>query len=180
MHITEVSPKGEIVWELTMNDDKDYYYRGFKVERYYSSPLIKLESNSLFYEEGDTASFKVNVWNTVKLKQHSNGNLKLMNGTEELFNLPFQFKPYWQKNELQVSTSKSLPPGTYNLDLVLTNNEGLKTIQPIQISITGKITSNKSSNSTSTSPSTTYGFDILSFITIFSLFLVNRRIKSGK
>ena len=124
--ITEVTPDGEIAWELQVPGENGTYYWTHRVERFYETPLIDVDNDTLALDlTAGTLSFNVSTWNNFKQDAESNGTLKVIVNGNELHDESFKFMTHWQSTDFEISLS-SLPSTVNYILISVTNSDGLE------------------------------------------------------
>ncbi len=124
--VTEVTPDGEIAWELQVSGANQTFYWTHRLERFYKTPLVSLVNESLSLDL-NTGSLSLNLttWNNFKKDGTSSGTLKIIVNGNELFTESFEFLTHWQANDFQISVS-NLPSNVNYIQVSVTNDEGLE------------------------------------------------------
>ena len=124
---TEVNQEGEIVWEWTFNiTDND---AGFKTpanafQRFFEEPLVELINATDAVVEGLNATINLRLWDTFSRRYSSDGVVRVLEGTEEIYEAEFEFLPHWQENQLSVDIA-GLAVGSHNLGIEIENSDGV-------------------------------------------------------
>jgi hypothetical protein len=154
-YITEVDPKGDIVWELAVEQGIMDYLGVYNADRFFELPLVHINQTDYFLTPDEDLVFQVKTWDTFDTRIARNGVLTITEGNKVLLTVDFAFQPHWIETIINVNVS-SLGNGGRTLNLAITNEDGLKTNIPIIIN--GGYTSFETSsriNSTTTIISTT-------------------------
>jgi hypothetical protein len=122
--ITEVTPAGDIAWELQVPGENETYYWTHRVERFYEAPLIDVDNDTLDIDVASgTLYFNLTTWNSYKVDGATNGTLRVIVNGNELYSDSFEFLTHWQPNTFEVSLTDF--PNTVNYILVsVTNDDG--------------------------------------------------------
>ncbi len=122
-YITEVNADGDIVWEIAINGTDTY-----RVERFYLSPVLLLPATDFEISNKENLNFNVTVWNSFRERRKSPGTFDVLNGDELLQSTDFYFGAYWQPVNVTVDlTADALDLGSYNLTIIVTNEDGIST-----------------------------------------------------
>ena len=121
--LTEVNAAGEIVWEIEINGTDTY-----RAERFYSSPLVRIDGATLLTDTKNNAVINLTVWNSFRERMSSDGLVEVYDGETLLYTDSFVFLPYWQDTELSlVVPTDDYKKGTYNLTMIIENSDGIST-----------------------------------------------------
>ncbi|MFW9906227.1 MAG: aryl-sulfate sulfotransferase [Candidatus Thorarchaeota archaeon] len=142
-YYTEVTPEGEIVWELAFNSSRDREWKGYRAERYFTEPLIEITNFTNKINEGNDVHIELSTWNTFRNKYHYNGTIQIKNGTAVLIKEDFQFLPFWQETKLLYNLS-SFKAGNFTLQIIIENQDGLKVTENIDVIVLSLKTSETS------------------------------------
>ena len=129
--ITEITPNGEIAWEVLLNDTEGSAIWGvYRAERILSTPYIQIEKLAYNYT-GNDLNISMQVSDSYRARYATPGTIQVRDldntilGKEE-----FTFLPYWQLTPLDLNSTNfenlsSLEPGIYDLILSIDNEAGL-------------------------------------------------------
>ena len=124
--ITEVTPNGDIAWELQVPGANETYYWTHRIERFYEAPLITVDSETAEVDL-TTGSLYLNVttWNNFKVDGEKAGTLKVLVNGNEHYSESFDFLTHWQSTNLEVSLT-DLPNNVNYIQISVTNEDGLE------------------------------------------------------
>ncbi|MGD9396462.1 MAG: aryl-sulfate sulfotransferase [Candidatus Thorarchaeota archaeon] len=124
--ITEVTPNGEISWELRVPGGNQTYYWTHRVERFYEAPLIDIDNETMDVNvAAGTLYLNLTTWNSYKIDGITSGTLKVLVNGNEHYSESFDFLTHWQPNHIEVSLS-DLPSNVNYIQVSVTNDEGLE------------------------------------------------------
>ncbi len=122
--LTEVNDAGEIIWELAINGTDTY-----RAERFYNSPVVRIDGASLITDTKTNAVLNLTVWNSFRERMSSVGQVSVYDGEDLLYTDNFVFLPFWQDTDLSFNvTTDDYKKGIYNLTLIIENSDGISTI----------------------------------------------------
>jgi len=122
--ITEVTPTGEVAWELQVPGENQTYYWTHRVERFYKAPLIDVDNSTLDVDlTSGNLYMNLTTWNSYKIDGITNGTLKVIVNGNELYSESFEFLTHWQPNNFEVSLA-DLPGNLNYLYVSVTNDDG--------------------------------------------------------
>jgi hypothetical protein len=124
--ITEVTPQGEIAWELQVLGENETYYWTHRLERFYKSPLIHVDNETIDLDlDAGTISLNLTTWNCYKVDGITSGILRvIVNGNEE-YTESFEFQTHWRPNNFELSLT-DLPRNINYIQVIVTNSDGLE------------------------------------------------------
>ena len=126
-YLTEVTPTGQIAWELELQGINNIYSWVYTAERIYSQPIISITQQTL-NPGNNSLNINLMVWNNVEQSYETPGIVELTSGSNLLYNSSFEFNPNWIATNLTIAlnnwTSTAQP-----LNLVFENEEGIITTQ---------------------------------------------------
>lgn len=121
--ITEVTPEGEIAWEVQIPGHNDTYYWAHRLERFYEAPLVDIHDQDVDLSSG-TLHLNLSTWNCFKQDSPSAGMLTVLADGSPIHSQAIQFLPYWQSTNLEVSLTDLSAAISY-LQLIIENDDGL-------------------------------------------------------
>ncbi|MFX0204552.1 MAG: aryl-sulfate sulfotransferase [Candidatus Hodarchaeota archaeon] len=128
-YLTEVDSQGEIVWELTLEQEKWNYLGIYNADRFLEAPLIEINQTTTEINwanpEGDFV-LQVKAWDTFDTRISRMGSCTLTEGKEIVESIDFEFCPHWQESIIYVNISSTGNKGR-TLKLTITNEDGLST-----------------------------------------------------
>ena len=119
-YVTEVTPEGEIVWELNLTGTG-----ADRTEEFYEAPLIKI-AQTTFNLAQNNHNITFSVWNSYRNRLPVTGYVRILDNNTILAEQEIEFKNHWQETIINFDLS-SLPAGKRNFTLQLENNDGLIT-----------------------------------------------------
>jgi len=124
--ITEVNRTGDIVWELRVPGVNSTYFWTHRLERFYESPLIKVNNDSLMYDSDErTLTLNLTVWDSFKQDATSSGQVTIIANGMEVYSEPFEFLAHWRATELALSVT-DLPASVNYIQVIIENADGLE------------------------------------------------------
>jgi hypothetical protein len=130
--ITEVDPKGEIVWELAIEQEIRGYWGIYSADRFFETPLVELDQTDFSLAPDEDLLLQVRTWDTFDTRITRDGLLTITEDGKVLKSLDFKFQPHWQETAVNVTIS-SLGNRSRTLTLSITNEDGIITTLSIQI-----------------------------------------------
>ncbi|MFX0045239.1 MAG: hypothetical protein ACFE8Z_05285, partial [Candidatus Hermodarchaeota archaeon] len=127
--LTEVTPEGEIAWELQILCNNNTCYWVQRVDRFYEKPVIEVNDHALTLSEGDLW-LNVSVWNGFKQDVSSPATLRLLADGQEIYEETFEFLPHWQENSFQFSVT-NIPSNSKLIEIVVENSDGIEGRLPL-------------------------------------------------
>ena len=119
----EVTPDGEIAWEMEVVGGNGTYYWAHRVERFYEAPLIKVH-DSTFDSTAQTLLANISTWNCVKQMATSDGSLTALVNGDVFHQEDFEFRPQWLDTNLEISLN-NLPTNVNTIEIVIENSDGI-------------------------------------------------------
>jgi hypothetical protein len=124
--ITEVTPTGEIAWELQVPGENKTYYWTHRVERFYEAPLIDVDNDTMDIDPvAGTLTLNLTTWNSYKVDGITSGTLRVLVNGNEHYSESFDFLTHWQPNYLEVSLT-NIPSNVNYIQITVTNDDGLE------------------------------------------------------
>lgn len=157
-HVREVTPAGEVAWEIAVDS-----YGMDRVVVFYDRPIIEL--NAISWSDA-TLSVDLSTWNSYNNMLEVPATVTLMqnNAVQETVN--FEFKRYWQPTLLNLSFTVPTISSTDSFKLVIENEEGLSSVVNLDVSEyvpTSTVSSSSEDSSTSENENSPL------FVSIFAL-----------
>lgn len=167
-HLTEVTPEGEIAWEMKFDHLPEIRTKFYQVERFFKAPLIKINKVADKTEEEGKIEVNLSVWNTYRTRYPSKGRIYFDLKNEILINESFYFQPHWQETKL-----------TYEIPY---QNSGVDVLKVIVENSDGKRAETNLTEMIEETRVESFGFLITCFgsITIGVIVLLNRQKRSKK
>jgi hypothetical protein len=124
--ITEVTPDGEVAWELQVPGENGTYYWTHRIERFYEAPLISFDNETSDIDVTDgTLHLNLTTWNSYKVDGIRSGTLKVLVNGNERYSESFDFLTHWHATHLEVSLN-DLPTNVNYILVSITNDDGLE------------------------------------------------------
>jgi len=131
-YITEVDPKGGVVWELAIEQEILDYLGIYNADRFFETPLAEVDQTDFTLATDEDLILQVRTWDTFNTRITRDGLLTVTEDKKVLKSLNFEFQPHWQETVLNITIS-ALGNSSRTLTLIITNEDGLKTNIPIKI-----------------------------------------------
>lgn len=119
----EITPDGEIAWEMEVLGGNGTYYWAHRLERFYEAPLIEVH-DSTFSGTALTFSANISTWNCVKQMSTSEGTLSVLVNGDVFHHEIFDFQPQWIETNLEISLT-NLPTDVNTIEIVIENDDGI-------------------------------------------------------
>ena len=133
-HVTEVSPSGELVWEIELSNETIGQWGSYRWERFFESPIIEFPGLNHNISKGDDAAFlEFSVWNSFRSTMFTDGNIKLFDDESNLLlDKDFKFEMYWQETLISLDAVDldavfNLGSEVHEITFVIANDGGLET-----------------------------------------------------
>jgi hypothetical protein len=119
----EVTPDGEIAWELQVRGGNGTYYWAHRVERFYETPLVEIQDQVLDINAG-ALYLNLSTWNCVKEMFSTDGEIRVIVDGIQIYQDTFEFQPQWIPTNLEISLS-DLPASIRYIELQIENSDGI-------------------------------------------------------
>ena len=120
--LTEVSPDGDIVWELQICGGNGTYYWAHRLERFYEEPQIQVNSQDLNLNLR-TLSLNLSLFNNVKQMCSTSGEIRIIVNGDEIYQDTMTFQPQWIPAVESVDLA-NLPNSVNYIELQVENSDG--------------------------------------------------------
>jgi hypothetical protein len=139
IYITEVTPSGDIAWEIEFQNTTEYYYWIYRVQRYYDAPVVSLsiDMNQELVESPlgvSGVTLGLQTWNSFNENHESTGTVRLSDGAMVILEQEIIFTPYWQATALDLELP-TLSPGSHNLTVEVENSDGRIGSSSVSVSV---------------------------------------------
>ena len=126
-YIVEVTPDGEIAWELMIDGYNNTYFWIQNFERFYEKPVIDIQASTLNLETGDL-NMDFLTWDCYKKDYDTLGTVKIIADEEIIYEDSFIFEAYFKSNSLNISLT-NVPSDVKYLAVVIENQDGVQGIK---------------------------------------------------
>ncbi|MFW9905005.1 MAG: aryl-sulfate sulfotransferase [Candidatus Thorarchaeota archaeon] len=127
----EINNEGEIVWDLQFQNNDEFIYGIYRIDRFRFSPVI-IDEEEISIPETNTSMIQIETWYNFRSKRKINGSYTIFLDTQEIESGTHTFNKYWCPNFIEFK-SELLTKGNHNLTLILEDEAGHKTIRSINI-----------------------------------------------
>ena len=127
VYLTEVTPNGEIVWELMIDGFNNTYFWIQNFERFYETPVIDIQSSVLDVENG-ILNIDLNTWDCYKRDYTTNGTIRIIADEEIIYEDDFIFDSYFKSNSLNIALT-NVPSNVKYLAIVIENQDGVQGVK---------------------------------------------------
>jgi hypothetical protein len=146
---TEVSPEGEIVWQLQVCGGNGTYYWAHRVERFYEEPQVRVDAQQVNVNQ-HTLSVNLSIYDSVKHMFTTTGEIRLIVNGDEVYQDSLTFQSQWIATERAISFD-ALPGSVSCIEIQVENADGLiasvliygqlpgttRTLSPVFLAIAG-------------------------------------------
>jgi hypothetical protein len=122
--LTEVTPEGEIAWELQIPCINNTCYWVQRVDRFYEAPIIEVNDYTLDLGSGDLW-LNVSAWDSYKLDANTAATVRLVADGQEVYQDSFEFLRQWQDTSFQFAVS-GISSSTKLIEIVVENDDGIE------------------------------------------------------
>ncbi|MHA1199872.1 MAG: aryl-sulfate sulfotransferase [Candidatus Heimdallarchaeaceae archaeon] len=127
IYLTEVTPAGEIAWELMIDGDNNTYFWVQNFERFYEQPVINIQESLMDIPNG-ILNLDLTTWNCYKTDYETQGTVKIIADGEIIYEDDFSFEAYFKSNILNISLT-SVPSSVKHLEIVIENQDGIQGVE---------------------------------------------------
>ncbi len=127
IYLTEVTPDGEIAWELMIDGDNNTYFWIQNFERFYEKPVINIQESFLDIPNG-ILNLNLTTWDCYKKDYNTQGTVKIIADGEVIYEDDFIFEAYFKSNFLNISLT-NVPSNVKLLEIIVENQDGIKGIE---------------------------------------------------
>ncbi len=113
-YLTEVNPAGEVVWEMRINQTKQYAWGMYRSERFYD--YFPTEINDVSFD-GQMLYVNVSLWDTIKTRAGRDITIRGLLDGEGIFTETVGLNPYFMKTGYTVNFSMSEFSGKFTLEI---------------------------------------------------------------
>lgn len=127
VYLTEVTPNGEIAWELMIDGFNNTYFWIQNFERFYEKPVIDIQTSTLDLANG-FLDLEFMTWDCYKRDYETSGTIKIIADEQVLYEDVFVFDAYFKSNILNISLT-NVPSNVKYLAIVIENQDGIQGIE---------------------------------------------------
>jgi hypothetical protein len=120
---TEVTRDGEIAWELQILGGNGTYYWAHRLERFYEAPLIEIHNQDVDIN-AHSLSLNLSTWNCMKQMYATEGEVRVIVDTTEIYVDTFEYQPQWLPTTLDISIT-NLPTSISYIEIQVENCDGI-------------------------------------------------------
>ncbi|MFW9853274.1 MAG: aryl-sulfate sulfotransferase [Candidatus Thorarchaeota archaeon] len=124
--ITEVTPGGEIAWELVIDGENNTYFWVQNFLKFYEKPVIKIQDNFLDVSNG-ILNLNFSVWDCYRRDYATPGTVSVIVDDEEIYSDTFEFPAYWKAHNLSISLD-NIPKNAKSIELIIENQDDIQGI----------------------------------------------------
>lgn len=127
--ITEVTPQGEIAWELTIDGVNDTYFWIHTLERFYEEPIIDMQTKNINLTTGKI-DLAFTTWNSYKIDATIPAVVKILVDNEKFYEEAFEFLPNWQPVNQSIHL-QDIPNDAEIIQLIIESQDGTQYIEEL-------------------------------------------------
>ncbi len=131
--VVEVNPEGEVVWEMTFENNANYNYGIYKIERFRNSP-ITTETGMTHGLVGENIVVDWDVFYNYRPKRTISGSYELYLDDALFESGQLSYDKYWRPSELEFDLG-IIDQGLHNATLLFNEPSGSRTISTIFVNI---------------------------------------------
>ncbi len=127
VYLTEVTPNGEVAWELMIDGFNNTYFWIQSFERFYEKPVIEIQSSTLDLESG-ALDLNLLTWDCFKRDYDTSGTIKIVADEQVIYENTFTFDAFFKSNALNISLT-NVPSNAKFLAIVVENQDGVQGVE---------------------------------------------------
>ena len=130
-YLVEVTPSGDVAWEVSFPVTADYLYGVYRMERFRSSPVLD-SPDDVWAQPGTPVNITWRAWFNYRNKMTLPGQYTLYLDDDEVAQGSFKFDRFWRPTTLAFQLGV-LPEGLHNVTLVIQNQYGQTTADTVEV-----------------------------------------------
>ena len=124
--ITEVTPGGEIAWELVIDGENITYFWVQNFLKFYEKPTINIQENFIDVSNG-ILNLNFSVWDCYRRDYATPGTVYVIVDNEEIYSDTFEFPAHWKAHSLSISLD-NIPKDAKSIELIIENQDNIQSI----------------------------------------------------
>ncbi len=128
----EINEQGDIVWELYFENNDEFSYGIYRVDRLRFSPIFTDDEEIVIPEEEENLTIQLQTWYNFRSKRKIKGSYTIFLDEKEMESGVHTFDKFWRPTPLRFE-SEPLIKGNHNLTIILQDEGGHSTIKSINV-----------------------------------------------